>query len=83
MDREYIAVGPNCWGKGSTAADAVKQMRANLPSMARNGDYVVYSCPPSTRVTEFDELAYPKNAEKPPFEVRRGSVNRSYTRRAA
>lgn len=83
MDREYIAVGPNCWGKGESAGDAVKQMRANLPSMVKTGDYVVYSCPRNSRVTEFGELAYPRDAAKPPFEVRRGSVNRSYTRRAA
>lgn len=27
LDREYIAIGPNCWGRGATKNDAVKAMR--------------------------------------------------------
>lgn len=75
--REYFAIGPKCWGKGKDRAAATKAMRRNWPSMVQpNAEYVVYSCPPGTRVTEFGELAYPKDADKPPFEVSRGAANR-------
>ena len=36
----FFAVGPNCWGSGSTLKEAEKNMRANLPGSVRS-DYTV------------------------------------------
>lgn len=76
-DREYFAVGPNCWGKGKDRTAATKQMKRNWPSFVQpSAEYAVYSCPPGTRVTDFGELAYPKDCEKPPFLISRGTANK-------
>lgn len=78
--REYFAIGPNCWGKGNDRAAATKQMKRNWPSFIQtNAEYVVFSCPTGTRVTEHGELAYPKGCDKPPFEVSRGTANKGAT----
>lgn len=76
-DREYFAVGPHCWGKGKDRTSATKQMKRSWPSMIpATAEYAVYSCPTGTRVTEHGELAYPKDCDKPPFLVSRGTANK-------
>lgn len=73
-DRLYFAIAQHTWGKGETRAKAVKEMKARLPTcIPENGEFAVWSCPPSSRVTEFGEIAYSVN-EKPPILVSRGKL---------
>lgn len=74
LDREYIAIGPNCWGRGATKNDAVKAMRKSWPKVSPTGNYEVWSCPTNSRVGEFGRIAYPVDAKTPPFKVSNGQI---------
>lgn len=40
----FVTVGPNCWGRGETAAEALKQCKTNAPHNYR-GHYLTRVAP--------------------------------------
>lgn len=73
MTREYLAIGPNCWGRGSSRKAAVKAMRKQWPTYAPSGEYRVYSCPIGSTVDAYGRIVYTAGLAGP-FLVSSGSV---------
>lgn len=74
--REYIAIGPNCWGKGATTKEAVKAMKRQWPTfLQKDAEYKVWSCPAGSKVGEFGSIAYPPAQGRPPFIVSTGNAS--------
>lgn len=74
--REFLAVGPNCWGRGTTDQEAIKNARKAF-SVSLNGRfrYILYDVDPSTYVDEMGGFCYiPKPGVDPYREVRRVGV---------
>lgn len=65
--RIYIAIGPNCWGKGNTPKKAVTKMRSNWPSYIKydRAKFVVVECDSRSTVSSFDgSIEWPSDGEK-------------------
>lgn len=60
--RVYLAVGPNCWGKGFTPEDAEKAARANYyPGSAGKRDampFIMFDAPPDVYVDGMGYTVY-------------------------
>jgi hypothetical protein len=54
--RQYIAIGYQCWGRGSNPADAVDNM---VKEGGKRNHYILYDGPRGTYVDGFGGLTYP------------------------
>lgn len=73
MTREFIAIGPNAWGRGKDIDSALASMTRNLSSMlhGKDIDYIVYDVEKGTQVTDLGGLRYKSDKPKP-VSVRKG-----------
>lgn len=53
-DRVYMAIGPNCWGRGRTGQEAVKNARREFPSYNGKWRYILYDAPKGSWVDDID-----------------------------
>lgn len=65
----YLAVGPNCWGRGNTVSEALRNARKNLPAYnLREGALLcVYRVTPEAYVDDFGAITYPTGDPIPEF----------------
>lgn len=63
--RTFVAIGPNAWGKGATAAEALKNGKPNLPDYvrrtAKKGQlvWIVWEGPAGMSCGPMGGLSYP------------------------
>lgn len=63
--REFLCIGPQCWGRGATDQEALK-------NATRPKRYILYDVDPGTKVDEMGGFVYtPKAGVEPYREVRR------------
>jgi hypothetical protein len=59
--RNFLAVGPNGWGKGNTEAEAVRNMKKAVPHWhGTRYRYETFECHPDTNVEPLGDLSWPK-----------------------
>ena len=63
MEHIYICIGPHCWGTGSTANEAYRNARRNLPHIVSVAevDSEVGLYPAEARISDIDgRISWPK-----------------------
>ena len=65
----YLAVGPNCWGKGLSVGQALREARKHLPTWNRHqgARFSVYRVDPAAYVDEMGFIVAPKNGVQSEF----------------
>lgn len=66
----FLAVGPNCWGRGKTEKEALQYAKKNLPRLCTPRKdvacYRVYRVGPGSYVDDIDgSIIYPQAGPKP------------------
>ena len=74
-NRVYLCVGPYCWGRGLTAAEAVKNAKANRARVyegKRGWAFVLFDVDSSTTVDGMGMFSYvPRKGVEPYIEIAR------------
>jgi hypothetical protein len=77
MERQYLVMGPCCWGKGATEKEALanaRKARVRYAEGSLGWRYIVFDVHPSVTVDEMGSLCYipaELDGEVPYREVRR------------
>lgn len=62
----YLAVGPNCWGKGKTQAIAIRNARTYKPSWVKGKvKWIVFYGDPRCFIDDMGNICWPHDAERP------------------
>lgn len=71
---QYIAIGPNVWGKSDTAEEAIRKARREYGR--KLADYDLFSVGPDTTVSGLGGFEYPHDGPKPQLvrKVRKGKL---------
>lgn len=78
--RLYMAIGPNCWGRGMTAAEAVKNAKANAPRHlgAPKWGFILYDVQSDATIDGMGSICYvPREGEQPYITIGRFNVPKS------
>lgn len=68
--KHYLAMGPHVWGRGESAADAIKVARKVGAGSKSSGGvpgkgFLIFECGPSTRVNDLGGLVWQTDEGEP------------------
>jgi hypothetical protein len=70
--RRYLCIGPACWGKGKTAAQAIKNAKHEFASFVGPWKFILYDVQDDAKIDDMGSICYvPREGEKPYFEIAR------------